>query len=61
MGGLCPLYFDGAVCQFNELPKPDNKEELQKIYKYIESSKIKKPSVLMLMVSKLTKIFKNND
>lgn len=57
MGGLCPLYFDGAVCQFNELPKPDNKEELQKVYKYIESNKVKKPSVLMLMVSKLTKIF----
>lgn len=37
MGGICPLFFDGAVCQFNELPKPDNKEELQKIYKYLET------------------------
>ena len=24
MGGLCPLFFDGAVCQFNELPRPND-------------------------------------
>ena len=42
MGGLCPLFFDGAVCQFTELPKPDNKIELEKVYKYIES--IHKPT-----------------
>lgn len=35
MGGLCPLFFDGAVCQFEELPKPDNKSELAKIYNYL--------------------------
>ena len=37
MGGLCPLYFDGAVCQFEELPRPDDKEGLQQVYKYIET------------------------
>lgn len=37
MGGICPLFFDGAVCQFNELPRPENKVELQKIYKYLET------------------------
>ena len=36
MGGLCPLFFDGAVCQFNELPKPDNVEELKKVYEYLK-------------------------
>lgn len=36
MGGLCPLYFDGAVCQFEELPRPDDKEGLQQVYKYLE-------------------------
>lgn len=36
MGGLCPLFFDGAVCQFEELPKPDNKNELAKIYNYLK-------------------------
>lgn len=35
MGGLCPLFFDGAVCQFNELPKPDNKAEIDKVYNYL--------------------------
>ena len=37
MGGLCPLFFDGAVCQFNELPRPNDREELQKVYSYLES------------------------
>lgn len=36
MGGVCPLFFDGAVCQFKELPRPDNKEELIKIYEYLK-------------------------
>lgn len=37
MGGLCPLFFDGAVCQFEELPRPNNKEQIQQIYNYIGS------------------------
>lgn len=36
MGGVCPLFFDGAVCNFQELPKPDNKTELAKIYNYLD-------------------------
>lgn len=36
MGGLCPLFFDGAVCQFNELPRPDDERELQKVYNYLD-------------------------
>ena len=36
MGGVCPLFFDGAVCNFQELPKPDNKTELTKIYNYLD-------------------------
>lgn len=36
MGGLCPLFFDGAVCQFEELPRPDNKGEITKIYDYLK-------------------------
>jgi hypothetical protein len=35
MGGVCPLFFDGAVCQFEELPKPDDKEAINKIYSYL--------------------------
>ena len=35
MGGVCPLFFDGAVCQFKELPKPDNREEINKVYEHL--------------------------
>jgi hypothetical protein len=37
MGGILPLYFDGAVCDFRELPKPDDKAALDKIYKHCKS------------------------
>lgn len=36
MGGLCPLFFDGAVCQFNELPRPNDSEGLKKVYEYLK-------------------------
>ena len=36
MGGLCPLFFDGAVCQFNELPRPDDGEGMKKVYEYLK-------------------------
>lgn len=28
MGGVCPLFFDGAVCNFEELPRPDDTKAL---------------------------------
>lgn len=34
-GTICPLYFDGAVNYFKELPLPDNKQELDKVYQFI--------------------------
>jgi hypothetical protein len=37
MGGICPLYFDGATCFFKELPKPNDTVELNKIYNYLNS------------------------
>ena len=36
MGGIAPLFFDGAVCTFDELPLPNNKVELEKVYKYLD-------------------------
>lgn len=36
MGGLCPLFFDGAVCQFSELPRPDDSEGIKKVYGYLK-------------------------
>ena len=32
MGGLLPLWFDGAVCDFKELPKPEDKVKIADIY-----------------------------
>ena len=32
MGGILPLWFDGAVCDFKELPKPDDKPSMKVIY-----------------------------
>lgn len=50
MGGLCPLFFDGAVCSFTELPHPKLTAELTKVYKYAESIRIA-PVKTFLMVS----------
>ena len=32
MGGVCPLFFDGAVCEFEELPRPDDVAGMRKFY-----------------------------
>lgn len=32
MGGVCPLFFDGAVCNFEELPRPDDVNAVSKYY-----------------------------
>ena len=34
--GICPLFFDGAVCHFHELPLPTDKAGLSIEYKYLE-------------------------
>lgn len=36
MGGICPLFFDGAVCDFEELPRPDNFLEIKKYYELVD-------------------------
>ena len=37
MGGIIPLWFDGAVCDFREMPKPDDKAALNKIYQHCKN------------------------
>lgn len=56
-GNICPLYFDGAISYFSELPRAEDKIGIQKVYNFMENNKKKKSSVIMLMVSKLTKFF----
>lgn len=63
MGGTCPLYFDGAVCEFKELPRPDNVEELKQVYTHLD--KIREEQVrkytFFTWVNKLITKFKRND
>lgn len=37
LGGMVALFFDGAVCDFRELPLPTDTVALDKVYKYLES------------------------
>lgn len=55
MGGVCPLFFDGATCTFHELPKPTDTVELQKWYdlaKDIKAEREKKRKVMSLLFMK---------
>ena len=36
-GGVCPLFFDGAVCDFEELPKPDEVDKLTAYYNRVKN------------------------
>jgi hypothetical protein len=38
-GTICPLYFDGAVNYFKELPLSNNKTEIDKVYRFLENIK----------------------
>ena len=41
MGGILPLWFDGAVCDFKELPKADDKAAMTAVYntcKHLETT-----------------------
>lgn len=52
---ICPLYFKGSVNYYAELPLPDNTAEIAKVYEFLKK---KKPSVIMMIVSKLNKLIK---
>ena len=70
MGGILPLWFDGAVCDFREMPKPEDKTALDKIYQHckaLEAAKAAKKaantavttSALLLSLNKSIKHFIN--
>lgn len=40
-GNICPLYFDGAVSFFSELPKANDSVNIGKVYKFMEDNKLK--------------------
>lgn len=45
--GIVALYFDGKTCTFRELPPPNDKEELDKVYKYLDKIRGKTNKVFM--------------
>lgn len=49
-GQVCPLFFDGAVSSFTELPLPNDIDNLNKVYQYIES--LKGRNTLMFTLNK---------
>lgn len=63
-GQICPLFFDGAVSTFNELPRPEDKEGMQQVYNYIDSLKKRKTNTAFFsyavkkVVEKLHKMYK---
>lgn len=50
MGGILPLYFDGATCTFVELPKPNDTDEINRVYQLL--NKIRTTNVLMFTFNK---------
>jgi len=38
-GTICPLYFNGAVNYFKELPKPENKAGIEQVYNFMKNIK----------------------
>lgn len=57
MGGVCPLFFDGAVCDFKELPKPDDINALSQYY--AEASTLKSYRQKKKFSSLMLALFKN--
>lgn len=64
MGGVCPLFFDGAVCDFEELPKPDDINNVQRYYTRAQNIKSyrqqRKANSLLTLTTFINKFFKNN-
>lgn len=39
VGGICPMYFDGATCTFEELPPPDDINAVTQYYNRVKNNK----------------------
>lgn len=50
-GQICPLFFDGAVSVFTELPLPQDKEGIEKCLQYIEGTVRKKSNITFMSIS----------
>ena len=56
---ICPLYFNGAINFYKELPRPSDSIGIERIYREIENKKLKANKVSLLafaITNKLNKI-----
>ena len=53
---ICPLYFDGKVSYFEELPLPHNMDQLQSFYDLIKQNKTT-TTILLTFKLKTTKLW----
>ena len=51
MGGITALYFNGAVCDFQQLPLPNETEKIQKWYDFLNRKNVK--SFFMKILKKI--------
>ena len=61
MGGICPLFFDGAVCHFEELPKPDDINAVSTYYskaQTLKSYRQQKKFNSLILLTFIKKLFK---
>ena len=54
--GIVALYFDGKTCTFKELPPPNDRESLEKVYNYLDKIRNRPNKVFMFF----NKLFKKN-
>lgn len=50
-GQICPLYFDGAVSTFTELPRVQDKEGMDKMYSFVMERQKRRFSKAFIMYS----------
>lgn len=65
-GGICPLFFDGAVCNFEELPPPDNINAITQYYTRVKNNKSyrqqrKLQALTSTVLIIIKRIFKRNE
>lgn len=59
--GLCPLFFDGAVNNFKELPLPDEVFGMEKVYKYLETIRKKSTAFFISKINNNLQRTKNHN
>lgn len=58
MGGVIGLFFDGATCTFSELPLPNDREAMAKVYKHVKQINNRVTNINMFIYQQIKKLFK---